>query len=70
MTCHIQKNCILNPVNGFLKISLTDFPITCATRYRYGANGEEKDDEVKYVRNSLDFWAKRKNARNGLKKTL
>ena len=45
-------------MNGFPKISKTDFPVTCTTEYRFSFNGMEKDDEVKGLGNSLDFGAR------------
>ena len=33
-------------MNGFSKISPTDFPITCTTGYRFSFNGQEKTDEI------------------------
>ncbi|MBK7682327.1 MAG: hypothetical protein IPJ26_07585 [Bacteroidetes bacterium] len=45
-------------MNGFSNISLTDFPITCTTGYRFGFNGKENDNEVKGTGNSLDFEAR------------
>ena len=33
-------------MNGFSKVSLTDFLVTCITGYRFSFNGKEKDDEI------------------------
>ena len=52
-------------MNGFSKISQTDFPVTCTTGYRFGFNGHEKDDEVKGLGNSLDFGARIYDSRLG-----
>ncbi len=52
-------------MNGFSKISLTDFPVTCTMGYRFGFNGKENDNEVKGVGNSLDFGARIYDSRLG-----
>ena len=52
-------------MNGFSKISPTDFPVTCTMGYRFSFNGMEKDDEVKGVGNSLDFGARIYDSRLG-----
>ena len=52
-------------MNGFSKISPTDFPVTCTTGYRFSFNGKENDNEVKGVGNSIDFGARIYDSRLG-----
>ena len=52
-------------MNGFSKISPTDFPVTCTTGFRFSFNGKENDNEVKGVGNSLDFGARIYDSRLG-----
>ncbi len=42
-------------MNGFSKISLTDFPVTYTTGYRFAFIGKEKDDEVKGTGIQYDY---------------
>ncbi|MBK7682340.1 MAG: hypothetical protein IPJ26_07650 [Bacteroidetes bacterium] len=42
-------------MNGFSRISPADFQITCATGYRFGFQGQEKDDEIKGEGNSINY---------------
>ena len=45
-------------MNGFSKISPTDFPVTCTTGYRFSFNGQEKTDEISGLgnHNTALFW--------------
>ena len=45
-------------MNGFSKISPTDFPITCTRGYRFAFNGQEKVDEISGAgnHNTAEFW--------------
>ena len=45
-------------MNGFSKISPTDFPVTCTTSYRFSFNGQEKVDEISGAgnHNTALFW--------------
>lgn len=52
-------------MNGFSKISLTDFPVTCTMGYRFAFNGQEKDDEIKGSGNHLDFKFRGYDSRTG-----